>query len=213
MSINLAVSPTGRPVIEASGGDESEPLPDAVADRIRKAFGASASAGLLLLATSELRTTLPAAFAFARSVAQAYLTRLSHTPGLESAQTIEPIAPPEPELAALAQQAPPLKGSEYINADALAQWWKELDEHVRDEIAAGPEPAGAYLRAKNPLWRMVGRVTFHLAENKRDEQYPFAFMATYAHRLSAQGRCNTCPFRGRFRSTRGRRTERRCCRC
>ena len=35
---------------------------------------------------------------------------------------------------------------------------------------------------------LVGRVTFHLAENKRDEQYPFAFLATYSSRLSVQGR-------------------------
>ena len=46
----------------------------------------------------------------------------------------------------------------------------------------------AYLREKNPLWRLVGRVTFHLAENKRDTQHPFAFLATYTGRLSAQGR-------------------------
>ena len=31
-------------------------------------------------------------------------------------------------------------------------------------------------------------MTFHLAENKRDPQHPFAFMATYAHRLSVQTR-------------------------
>ena len=34
--------------------------------------------------------------------------------------------------------------------------------------AAHPGGAQAYLREKNPLWRLVGRVTFHLAENKRD---------------------------------------------
>jgi non-specific serine/threonine protein kinase len=31
-------------------------------------------------------------------------------------------------------------------------------------------------------------VTFHLAENKRDPHHPFAFMATYASHVSAQGR-------------------------
>ena len=31
-------------------------------------------------------------------------------------------------------------------------------------------------------------MTFHLAENKRDPDYPFAFLATYANRLSAQGK-------------------------
>src|SRR4029077_14667033 len=64
----------------------------------------------------------------------------------------------------------------------------ELDTLVRDEIRHHAGGAQAYLSEKNPLWRFVGRVTFHWAENKRDAQNPFAFLATYASRLSAQGR-------------------------
>ena len=59
---------------------------------------------------------------------------------------------------------------------------------VRDEIAHHPGGAQAYLSELNPQWRLVGRVTFHLAENKRDPEHPFAFLATYIPRLSAQGR-------------------------
>ena len=33
---------------------------------------------------------------------------------------------------------------------------------------------------------LLGKVTFHLAENKRSPETPFAFMATFTHRLSAQ---------------------------
>jgi len=50
-----------------------------------------------------------------------------------------------------------------------------------------------YLRELNPAWRTVGRVTFHQAENKRDLEYPFAFLATYATRLSTQGRAQHLP--------------------
>src|ERR1700691_4892366 len=56
-----------------------------------------------------------------------------------------------------------------------------------------PGGVQAWLREKNPLWRLVGRVTFHLAENKRDAERPFAFMATYATRLSAQARVQHLP--------------------
>jgi hypothetical protein len=35
--------------------------------------------------------------------------------------------------------------------------------------------------------RLVGRVHFNLAENRRDQDYPFAFMATYTSGLSADG--------------------------
>jgi non-specific serine/threonine protein kinase len=81
-----------------------------------------------------------------------------------------------------------MQGSEYLSTEALANWWSELDAHVRDEIAHHGGGVQAYLSELNPQWRLVGRVTFHLAENKRDAEHPFAFLATYIPRLSAQGR-------------------------
>ncbi len=39
----------------------------------------------------------------------------------------------------------------------------------------------------------MGRVTFHLAENKRNPAYPFAFLATYTHRVSEQGKVQHLP--------------------
>ncbi|MGO8694834.1 MAG: hypothetical protein ACLQMF_14325 [Rectinemataceae bacterium] len=30
-----------------------------------------------------------------------------------------------------------------------------------------------FLAARSPLWRQVGRVCFHLAENKKDPEFPF----------------------------------------
>ena len=58
---------------------------------------------------------------------------------------------------------------------------------MRAEIGRHAGGAQSYLSTKNPLWRFVGRVTLHLAENKRDAAHPFAFLATYASRLSAHG--------------------------
>jgi non-specific serine/threonine protein kinase len=81
-----------------------------------------------------------------------------------------------------------MQGSEYLDAEVLATWWRELDSLVRDEIANHAGGTQAYLSDLNPQWRLVGRVTFHLAENKRDTEHPFAFLATYIPRLSAQGR-------------------------
>ena len=53
--------------------------------------------------------------------------------------------------------------------------------------------ASAYLKQCHPAWNTVGRVTFHLAENKRNVAYPFAFLATYAHRISEQGKVQHLP--------------------
>ena len=50
-----------------------------------------------------------------------------------------------------------------------------------------------FLRERAPLWHQVGRVCFHLAENRRDPDYPFAFLATYAPRLTAGARVQYKP--------------------
>ncbi len=61
--------------------------------------------------------------------------------------------------------------------------------------ASRHHPGGvvAYLESCNPVWHAVGRVTFHLAENKRNPAYPFAFLATYTHRLSEHGKVQHLP--------------------
>jgi hypothetical protein len=216
MSLLLSIAPGGRPFAEpAPAGDAPGSAPPAAATadpsdkRIAKAFAESPARGLLHLATAELQTPLSPSLGFARELARDYLTALCHTPGVADgsggpaagdsaaggpAAALAPVDPPaEDELADRAGRAPPMRGLEYLSAAALAGWWADLDALVRAEAAAFPGGVGAYLREKNPAWRVVGRVTFHLAENKRDPDLPFAFMATYASRLSAQGRAQHLP--------------------
>src|SRR5205085_2771780 len=42
----------------------------------------------------------------------------------------------------------------------------------------------AWFAERNPAWNVVGRIVFHLAENKADAERPFAFLDTYTTRLS-----------------------------
>ncbi|NCQ33907.1 ATP-dependent helicase, partial [bacterium] len=103
-----------------------------------------------------------------------------------------PVPSPEySELDGLCRSAPPLRGSEYINPGVLAALWEELDRHVRGETDRGG--FSAWLRERAPLWHRVGRVCFHLAENKRDPERPFAFLATYSPRVSSQGKVQYQP--------------------
>ena len=50
-----------------------------------------------------------------------------------------------------------------------------------------------FLKVRAPLWHQVGRVCFHLAENRRDPEYPFAFLATYAPGLTGGARVQYRP--------------------
>jgi non-specific serine/threonine protein kinase len=186
MSHELSITPSGHlRLLEQSAASDAA----ALSKQIVSAFAESPARGMLHLASSELQTSLPPALDYVRSVARTYLTRLCQTEADETGKALPPTPPPAAaELATWILQAPPMPGLEYLREETLISWWTDLDSLVREEIqdhAGGPQ---AYLSQKNPSWRFVGRVTFHLAENKRDPQNPFAFLATYANRLSAQGR-------------------------
>ena len=75
----------------------------------------------------------------------------------------------------------------YLSVEVLTRLWQELDQALHAELKATKQPLGALLKERNPAWNLVGRVHLHLAENRKDEQYPFAFLATYATKLSGKG--------------------------
>ncbi len=194
MSLDLYVTTQRQFRLEAHADEQSPSLPVAVARRIEHAFQKGQASGLLHLATTELKTDLPQTLAFARGFAQRYVTQLCHLGDAEVLQHESLIPPPnEDELSRLVLDAPPMKGLEYLDSGALEAAWIDLDSLVRAEVAATGKGLRAYLHEKNPLWRVVGRVTFHLAENKRDEQLPFAFLATYASGVSDRGEAQHLP--------------------
>ncbi len=50
-----------------------------------------------------------------------------------------------------------------------------------------------FLKRLHPAWNVVGQVRYHLAENRKDEEAPFAFVATYTSWLSAHGQAQHQP--------------------
>ncbi|MFU8849091.1 MAG: DEAD/DEAH box helicase [Opitutales bacterium] len=124
-------------------------------------------------------------------VSEAFIRRLCHVPEGTGAEFS--MAAPEPALlAAWVLDAPPMTGGEYLSPESLAAIWERLEACVRSQVDALGGIA-AFLHEHAPQWSRVGRVTVHLAENKGDPDYPFAFMASYASGLSAAGRLRQVP--------------------
>ncbi|GAH18164.1 unnamed protein product, partial [marine sediment metagenome] len=71
--------------------------------------------------------------------------------------------------------------------------WLDLDRWVRQDINGFNKGLNAWLEKKAPIWHQIGRVCFHLAENKRNPDLPFAFLATYAPKLSNKGKVQYQP--------------------
>ncbi len=191
-AVALAVSPRGVLHLDPRGPDAML-VPARAAARLGEAFSKGPGAGLVHLASVLLGAALPPSLAFARDLARLFFTRLCALPDLEANRKALSLPPPGDELVALVASAPPMLGAEYLSVEALAAAWAALEAEVQREIDAFEGPVARYLHEKSPLWNAVGRIHLHLAENKRNEQAPFAFMATYATSLSRQARVQHAP--------------------
>ncbi len=189
-------------------GEISSALPEAVIDSLRAAFNKGQSELLLCLATLRDKSALPPVFMFWRSLSELYLTELCHIP--EPAENLtQPLSAPLDDFAEMVFAAPPMRGGEYLRAETLTALWEELDRMVRGEIATQAGGLGEWLKRRSPLWHRVGRVCFHLAENKRDTEYPFAFLATYAPKMLDGGRVQYQPLGRALQEYAGARNKQR----
>ncbi len=188
MALLLALSPHGRLFLEQIADPDDRgaaKLPPETERLLEEAFAGGSAPGLLALATRRGGAVpWPAEFLFWREFADACLTALAHAPDAPDGSA--PAVPMPPKLGfELTLRIPAMRGAEYASPEILAALWQELDALARREAQA----AGglrAWLGGINPSLHLLGKVAFHLAENKRSPETPFAFMATYTHRLSAQ---------------------------
>jgi non-specific serine/threonine protein kinase len=86
-----------------------------------------------------------------------------------------------------------MKGAEYLSPDLLEVLWREMETHFQRGVKDSKGTLKSYVAAHYPTWHTIGRVCFHLAENKRSEETPFAFLATYTTRLSDKQKAQHLP--------------------
>jgi superfamily II DNA or RNA helicase len=182
------LSPVGHVSLEQTVEPE-EHLPPALARRLGEAFAHGGSRGLFHLGAAEIGLSLPPALAFWRDFARDFVATLCAHESFESAPaTLRLPPPPQEVLSQRASAAPPMRGGEYLTPAVLASLWDSLHTAWHEQLAQAPgRPPREVLQALNPAWSGIGRVYFHLAENKRDAERPFAFLATYTQGLSARG--------------------------
>jgi hypothetical protein len=151
----------------------------AVVTRVREAFETSPFHGLFHLGAVEVDATLPASLAFGRAFGKLFVASLCAQSDLDGKREAFVSPFPEAEASDLALSVPPMPGGEYLRIEVLRSWWRELETVARLLLVRHKGPVQELLRSWNPVWSLVGRVWFHLAENKRHPSAPFAFMATY----------------------------------
>jgi superfamily II DNA or RNA helicase len=193
--LGLWLTPQGRLSVEDQ--DDGADIDAAASVRLSDAFARGTGYGLMWLGAAEVGQALPPLFVWWRDFAALYVGSLClHASGSEAEERIRLPSIPAPtaaELSSLVLSAPIMAGAEYLTEDVLLALWDEMERAFAASLAAAKVGLQAFLTTLNRAWNLVGRVHFNLAENRRDPDQPFAFMATYTTRLSAQAKAQHVP--------------------
>ena len=190
--LSLALTPHGR--LTLAPQPDAPALDAAVAGRLRAAFERGSGHGLLWLGAGEIGTALAPLYSYWREFGARYVTALCTQPDAGASGRKLHLPPPaRDELEWMALAAPPMTGAEYLTAAVLEALWHEVDTAFGVELAAAECGVQEFLQRRNPAWNLVGRVHFHVAENRMDQGAPFAFLATYTTRLSAHAKAQHLP--------------------
>lgn len=155
--------------------------------------------GLLRLGVANFAVSYSPSVAYWQTFSKLFVTEVSKLAGVDhfSSEDVLGLLPPLNELESHLERAPFMRGGEYLNLERITSLWKDLSQAFLRELSSFEDQGEQdqkiplsgnsiqrYLSVYNPAWNKVGRICFHLAENKADPHHPFAFLATYTTRLS-----------------------------
>ena len=161
---------------------------------IYKRFTDDGNSWLFFLGFCDQQVMLSPSLNYWRGVTGKFVEKLCRTPDLETIRHRVDIVLDKDERQLFLEQAPLMTGSEYLCPDLLEDVWSGLNRAFGRAIQPYTGTVSAFIRAHSPNAQLVGRVFFHLVENKGDA-YPFAFMATYSTRLNDQGKSRHLPLK------------------
>lgn len=168
--------------------------PTGVLPRLERAFSRSVGYGMLDLLRFGLPTGASPLLAWLRERAHRAMTlylrslrRGDETPGLA-------LRPEPTEAAALLEGMPPLYGGS-VSAGMLTEWLTSLEGALEDVSARESCTPEEWLNRLGEGWQQLGRLCFHLAENAGESapQAPFAFLATFVHKVGQDGKPRHAP--------------------
>jgi superfamily II DNA or RNA helicase len=149
---------------------------------------------LFELGTTAQPAGLSVSVEYLYQIAAAFVNNLTRNPDLDLLRD-QAVATLEDELrAALLAKAPYLSGAEYLDDHWMRRVWERLNQAFATLMRQYDGSVSAYFRKRNPTLHLAGKVYFHLVESKREE-YPFAFLATYAVEPSASGKARHVPLK------------------
>lgn len=175
--VELSLSPEGSVYLN-SDREPDERLSLTQYAKIKDLFTQNSSYALLHLGLRDF-SSLPPSFSFWQAFSHQFILRVCQLQGTEDQRKITIDEPDSNLLGVILEKAPFMQGAEYLSEEVLIGIWRQMTEVLNQELFAYSGSVQTYLGQYSSRWNQLGRVCFHLAENKNNEKKPFAFLATY----------------------------------
>ncbi len=117
---------------------------------------------------------------FLRRLSEAFINEVQNTPDLSVARENVNIGLTDEVYESLVTVIPFCLGAENIGRAWISLQFMKLNSIFSMQLAEYDGTAAMFLTELSQNLRVPERIFFHLVENKKDEDAPFAFMATYA---------------------------------
>ncbi len=193
--LNLAILPNGTLHLEWMETQDALPQSSRVLqNEIHTRFSDKSDLWLLFLGFSDPQIPLHPSLDYWRRFSGSFTAKLCRIPELESLRHQVNIPVTKEDLETHLTRAPMMTGVAYLKIDLLETVWTRLNQAFSHAIQSYNGSVRDFIRTYSPNAHLVGRVFFHLVENK-SEKYPFAFMATYTTRLNQQGKSKHLPLK------------------
>ena len=164
-------------------------------EAVYKAYSSEGSRDwLVFIGFCDKTIPLSASLDFFRQAAGDFADAVCRIPEIEELREVVSVSPDPETIAGRLDNLPPMAGAEYVGPDFLHNLWQRLNKAFSRALAAWSGSVEDYIRSIRPDAQLVGRVYFHLVENKKTDD-PFAFLATYSTGLDADGQSRHMPLK------------------
>ena len=150
---------------------------------------------LLALGLSDGSIQLSPSLEFWRGFSAGWLHQARTTPEIEEKRAALNIGLTDADAVAFQQRMPSMVGIDYAGSAFLHTVWQSIQDVFSKDIRDFKGSVEDYFQKTAPRPRHIDRIHFHLVENRKDEQRPFAFLATYTMRVDEQGRARHLPLK------------------
>ncbi|SHK49036.1 non-specific serine/threonine protein kinase [Hathewaya proteolytica DSM 3090] len=123
---------------------------------------------------------------FLNTIANKLVMKITKQPDIEFVREEAELSLNSEEICDIKSKIPFAIGTEHITEEWIVSVFQRIAEVYRKNISTYNGAVTEFLLGYNKEINVVGRVFFHLVENK-EEKYPFAFLATYSTENKEEG--------------------------